>query len=126
MTMNERQALDLWRQLICDYVRSEEADLTVRQQAVLATVAIGNGPHTVRGLAADLNVAKPAITRALDVLEGLGYLKRARDPGDMRSVLIERTPLGAHWLRQFAQRLIDAEAGQAPHAQEVEPQRSVA
>ncbi|MEL7545173.1 MAG: MarR family winged helix-turn-helix transcriptional regulator [Pseudomonadota bacterium] len=124
--MNERQALDLWRHLICDYVRSDEADLTARQQAVLVTVALTSGPHTVRGLSADLNVAKPAITRALDVLESLGHVKRTKDPSDMRSVLIERTVQGADWLRAFGQRIIAAEAGFVEQTPTISSQRSVA
>lgn len=126
MALNERQALDLWRRLICGYVRSDEADLTARQQAVLVTVALTPGPHTVRGLSSDLNVAKPAITRALDVLEALGHVKRIRDPADMRSVLIERTVQGADWLREFGLRIIAAEAGFEPESEIPPAQRSVA
>ena len=79
MAMTQRQALELWRRALTAYVRSDESDMTARQQAVLMTVALTPGPHTVRGLAASLNIAKPAVTRALDVLEKLDYIKRTPD-----------------------------------------------
>ncbi len=59
------EALDLWRRVTVTTVRSDAPDLTARQLAVLMTVRLQPAPHTVRGLAAALNVGKPAITRAL-------------------------------------------------------------
>ena len=112
MAMTQRQALELWRCALTDYVRSEESDMTARQQAVLMTVALTPGPHTVRGLAAGLNIAKPAVTRALDVLEKLDYIKRTPDQNDLRSVHIERTVTGMTWLRGFGARILAAEAGE--------------
>src|SRR3546814_6357437 len=64
---------------LVDYVRSGRPDLTNRQMALMLTVYIGAGPHTVRGLAEALNVSKPVITRALNKLSALGYLRRERD-----------------------------------------------
>ena len=56
------------------------------------------GQHTVRGLAARLEVSKPAITRSLDRLVELGLAKRAPDPRDRRSVLVTRTRKGQDFL----------------------------
>lgn len=111
MAMTQRQALELWRQALTAYVRSDESDMTARQQAVMMTVALTPGPHTVRGLAEGLNIAKPAVTRALDVLEKHNYIKRIPDQNDLRSVLIERTVEGMTWLRGFGARIVEAEAG---------------
>lgn len=111
MAMTQRQALELWRQALTAYVRSDESDMTARQQAVMMTVALTPGPHTVRGLAEGLNIAKPAVTRALDVLEKYNYIKRIPDQNDLRSVLIERTVEGMTWLRSFGARIVEAEAG---------------
>jgi len=111
MAMTQRQALELWRCALTAYVRSDESDMTARQQAVMMTVALTPGPHTVRGLAADLNIAKPAITRALDVLEKHDYIKRTPDENDLRSVHIERTVAGMTWLRSFGANIVAAEAG---------------
>ncbi|GAB5458539.1 MAG: MarR family transcriptional regulator [Henriciella sp.] len=113
MAMTQRQALELWRQALTAYVRSDESDMTARQQAVMMTVALTPGPHTVRGLAEGLNIAKPAVTRALDVLEKYNYIKRIPDQNDLRSVLIERTVEGMTWLRGFGARIVEAEAGAA-------------
>ena len=112
MAMTQRQALELWRRALTAYVRSDESDMTARQQAVLMTVALTNGPHTVRGLAADLNIAKPAVTRALDVLEKQHFIKRTPDENDLRSVHIERTVEGTTWLRGFGANILEAEAGE--------------
>ena len=111
MAMNERKALDLWRRAVTSYVRTSDIDLSARQQAIFLTIALEAGPHTVRGLAADLNLAKPAVTRALDTLEKLGFVRRRRDENDLRSVFIERTVDGVVWLREFAGLIVAAEAG---------------
>lgn len=112
MAMTQRQALDLWRCALTAYVRSDESDMTARQQAVLMTVALTPGPHTVRGLSNHLNIAKPAVTRALDVLERNYFIKRIPDENDLRSVHIERTTQGMDWLRAFGGRIQAAEAGE--------------
>lgn len=109
MAMTQRQALEMWRRALTAYVRGEESDMTARQQAVMMTVALTPGPHTVRGLAAALNIAKPAVTRALDVLEKLHYIKRTPDQNDLRSVHIERTVEGMNWLRGFGALIVSAE-----------------
>ncbi len=55
----------------------------------------------MRGLSADLNVSKPAITRALDRLGELDFIRRKVDPLDRRSVLAQRTAKGAAFLRDL-------------------------
>jgi DNA-binding MarR family transcriptional regulator len=62
------QALDLWRTVLVDTVRSAGPDLSARQLAIVLTVYLTPPPHTVRGLAALLRISKPAVTRALDRL----------------------------------------------------------
>jgi DNA-binding MarR family transcriptional regulator len=52
----------------------------------------------VRGLAAGLNVSKPAITRALDRLGELSLARRKVDPMDRRSVLVQQTQAGEAFL----------------------------
>ncbi|WP_353185330.1 MarR family transcriptional regulator [Bosea sp. (in: a-proteobacteria)] len=89
------QALRLWRQVHLDLVRDGEADLSARQTAILLTVYLELPPHTVRGLAKQLGVTKPVITRALDTLGKLGLLTRKRDEADRRNVVIQRTVAGA-------------------------------
>ena len=90
------------RDTIVSMVRRDGPDLSARQLGVYLTCYLQEGPHTVRGLAADLNVSKPAITRALDRLEDLRLVKRVRDPMEGRSVLICRTPDGKTSLRELS------------------------
>ena len=112
MAMSERQSLDLWRRAVSSYVRTSELDLSARQQAIFMTIALQNGPHTVRGLAAGLNLAKPAVTRAVDMLEKAGFVRRRRDENDMRSIFVERTTKGMDWLRNFSGLIVAAGAGE--------------
>lgn len=95
------QALQLWRGALAESVRRDGPDLSARQMALLLTVYLTPPPHTVRGLAADLNVSKPAITRAIDRLSELGMIKRKTDDADRRSVLLQRTVKGSVFLREF-------------------------
>ena len=53
MQLSEREGLELWRRAVTASVRSDAPDLTARQQAILMTIALTPGPHTVRGLAAN-------------------------------------------------------------------------
>jgi DNA-binding MarR family transcriptional regulator len=89
------------RETILSMVRDDGDDLTARQLSVLLTVYLKDGPHTVRGLAAELSVSKTAITRALDRLGELSLARRAIDPNDRRSVNVERTAAGNAYLRNL-------------------------
>ncbi|HYD97861.1 MAG TPA: MarR family transcriptional regulator [Alphaproteobacteria bacterium] len=98
--------LEVWRIALTEWVRRDVPDLSARQFAVMLSVYLTPPPHTVRGLAAKLNVSKPAITRALDRLGQLGFLKRKRDETDRRNVLVQRTVKGSVYLSDFAE-LVD-------------------
>lgn len=95
------QALELWRGAIVESVRRDAPDLSARQMALMLTVYTTASPHTVRGLAAALNISKPAVTRAVDRLSELGLVKRKIDETDRRSVLLQRTVKGSVYLREF-------------------------
>lgn len=110
--LTEIQALDLWRRAIVDSVRVDAPDLSARQMALLLTVYLTSPPHTVRGLAAALNVSKPAITRAIDRLSELGMVRRKPDENDRRSVLIQRTVKGSVFLREFGELVVSAALSQ--------------
>src|SRR5215213_9136630 len=88
----------LLRKTVLALVRRDEADLTSRQFGVFLTVYLTAGPHTVRGLATELNVSKPAISRALDRLGELSLARRKVDPTDRRSVLVQQTREGNAFL----------------------------
>ncbi len=89
----------LLRDTVVALVRRDGIDLTARQLGVFLTCYLNDGPHTVRGLAASLDVSKPAITRALDRLGGLDLARRKVDPLDRRSVTVQRTAKGSSFLR---------------------------
>lgn len=101
--------LGTWMKALVDYVRSGEPDLTNRQMALLLVVYLKPGPHTVRGLARALNVSKPVVTRALNRLGSLGYLRRQRDDTDKRNIFVARTTEGAEFLEEFGHFLGDAD-----------------
>ncbi|MEM1105813.1 MAG: MarR family transcriptional regulator [Pseudomonadota bacterium] len=104
--MTEREALNALRAAFTAGVSGAAPDLTARQSALLLTVGLSAGPHTVRGLAAELDVSKPVISRAVDRLEALCLVRRVRDERDLRSVFIERTPAGSAFLRAMARPIL--------------------
>jgi DNA-binding MarR family transcriptional regulator len=122
MQLSEREGLELWRRAVTASVRSDAPDLTARQQAILMTIALTPGPHTVRGLAEHLHIAKPAVTRALDALARLDFIRRIKDDTDLRNIFIERTPEGMKYLRSFSG-LVLAAASSKDDA-ELAPKRS--
>ena len=113
---NVDQLVGILRDTVVALVRRDGPDLSARQLGVFLTCYLQEGAHTVRGLAAELNVSKPAITRALDRLGELDLARRKVDPLDRRSVLVQRTLKGAAFLRDM--RGIMAEAS-TPAARKV-------
>jgi len=107
--ITQQQALELWRQTLVESVRGSAPDLSARQIALLLCVYLQNKSHTVRGLAKDLKISKPAISRALDRLGELSYIKRERDELDRRNVLVRRTNKGSEFLVDYANTIIKAE-----------------
>jgi len=99
------RALRSWMQTLIRYVRSGQPDLTNRQMALMLLVYLTPGPHTVRGLAHVLGVSKPVITRALNTLGSLGYLRRVRDETDRRNVFVAKTSTGQEFLESFERNL---------------------
>jgi DNA-binding MarR family transcriptional regulator len=99
-------------QTLIGYVRSGQPDLTNRQMALMLLVYLTPGPHTVRGLAHILGVSKPVITRALNTLGTLGYLRRVRDESDRRNVFVAKTTTGQDFLEDFENHL--QSSGTAP------------
>ena len=95
------QLLTYWQQAVAGLVRSDDRDLTVRQLAILLTIYAKSKPCTVRGLAADLTISKPAVTRAVDTLEKLELCRRQPDETDRRSVLVQRTVRGSVYVAKM-------------------------
>ena len=64
-----------------------------RSSAVLATVD-REGPLTLGDLAQREHVAPPSITKAVEKLEGMGFVARQRDDSDRRVWWVKVTPAG--------------------------------
>ena len=99
-----------WHKIMEDAVRNDGPDLAMRQWAIMLSVYLKPGPHTVKDLSNALNIPKPAISRALDALSILGFIRRVRDPNDKRIVIVQKTSDGAIFLDEFA-RLVDSHTG---------------
>lgn len=100
MGLDRFTGLELWRQTMFEIVRRNDnaSDLSVRQTAILLNIYLTPEPHTVRALAAELNIAKPAVSRAIDKLSVLGLIRRQTDEKDRRSVNLYRTVDGARYV----------------------------
>ena len=107
------QALRLLHDVSLTQVRESGVDLSNRQLAILLTIYLELPPHTVRGLAAKLNVTKPVITRALDAMGEIDLVARRRDPADRRNVIVQRTVQGALYLEKLGD-LVVAQARSLP------------
>jgi DNA-binding MarR family transcriptional regulator len=108
------QRVEVFRQTVVALVRRDGPDLSARQLGVFLTCYLEEQAQTVRGLAAKLNVAKPAITRALDRLTEFDLVRRKDDPLDRRSVLVQRTATGMAFLRDLKTVLAKAGPGGEP------------
>ncbi len=98
----------IMRSAIVELVRREGPDLSARQLGVFLICYLETEAQTVRGLAAQLGISKPAITRALDRLTEFDLVRRKADPLDRRSVLVQRTAMGTAFLRELRANLRDA------------------
>jgi len=99
--LSPSQALRLWHDVGLAQVKDDAPDLSLRQITILLSVYLEPPPHTVRALAAKLDVSKPVITRALDAMGKLGFVSRRRDEKDLRNVLIQRTVKGSLFLERL-------------------------
>ena len=106
--LSSQQVLEIWRDSLVEGVRRDGPDLTARQLALILTVYLKPLPHTVRGLAEELNIGKPAVTRALDALTKYSFVRRIPDPDDKRSVQVQRTVKGSIYLVEYADRVVEA------------------
>tara|TARA_R110002072_G_scaffold20221_1_gene73859 strand:+ start:5333 stop:5734 length:402 start_codon:yes stop_codon:yes gene_type:complete len=103
MASQAMTSLEMMRRVSADAVRGAAADLTARQFALLLAIFMRPGPHSVRELAQALDLPKPAVTRALDVLERHAFIRRKRDQADRRDVSVHRTVKGAVFLYDYGE-----------------------
>jgi DNA-binding MarR family transcriptional regulator len=103
--------LEVFHKTLLAEVRSEHADLSMRQTVILLTVYLTDEPQTVRGLAAHLRISKPAVVRGLDRLQADGLVRRMREFGNLRSVIVVRTAAGAEMVERLKAALEAAGSG---------------
>jgi DNA-binding MarR family transcriptional regulator len=103
---NVDQLLSTLRDTIIGTVRRDGPDLSARQFGIMLICYLDEGPHTIRGLAATLEISKPAITRSLDRLVELDLAKRGPDARDGRSVLVLRTMEGTAFMSDLRSLLV--------------------
>ena len=100
----ESAAIDALRRAVTFMISSDTAhDLTQRQLGVLLLVVCVPGPHTIRGIAMALDLLKPAVTRAVDLLEAEGLVERQPDPSDRRSVFVVPTADARRFVRAISE-----------------------
>ena len=95
-------ALQFWHEALVKGLQNLPLDLSSRQMAIILHVYIGEGPHSVKSIHDELGISKPAICRALDVLEQSKLVKRQRDKEDKRNVYIQRSVKGSVYLSEFS------------------------
>ena len=71
-------SLEMLHRVSSEGVRAGDVDLSSRQFAVLLSIFMRPGPDSIREVSARLDLPKPAVTRALDVLERNGFIRRKR------------------------------------------------
>ena len=108
-----REALIPWFRTLVRSVRSDAPDLSARQMAILLAVYLDPEPHTIRGLAQQLHISKPAVTRAIDTLAHFEFVRRMPDESDGRSVLIQRTVKGSVHVDKLATEFLSMVRGDA-------------
>ena len=89
---HEDRAFEILDRAICGHVRQEECDMTMRQVAVLMTIA--KSPGNVCDIARRLNMSFASVSRAVDTLTRLSLASRKRQDDDRRVVEVSLTPKG--------------------------------
>lgn len=69
----------------------ETGEITTRQLTILLHVKHepDEQRRTIRGIARELQVSKPVVTRAIDTLKKLHLVEKILDPNDRRSVFVK-------------------------------------
>lgn len=96
------RALAFWHGVTAAALKQMPLDLSARQTAVLLNIYLIHQPHSIKSLAEELDISKPAVCRAVDALENAKLVRRTRDKQDKRNVLILPTAKGTAFLNEFA------------------------
>lgn len=116
---------NLLRGAVAGIVRRDQADLSARQLAIFLICYLDEPGQSVRGLAAGLNLSRPAVTRSLDRLTQFDLIRRKPDPAERRNVLVHRTTAGNAFLREL-RAIMNAAGKPQPLPQRSAPRRRLA
>jgi DNA-binding MarR family transcriptional regulator len=86
LARRSQQATDLFDEAVCETLGVNRTDLGVLD--VLERI----GPLPAGKLAEECGLSPGAMTAAIDRLERAGHVRRVRDAGDRRRVMVEITP----------------------------------
>jgi DNA-binding MarR family transcriptional regulator len=100
-TVKTMKALSLWHGVTSAALLQMPVDLSARQTAILLTVHMKSGPHSIKSLAKNLSISKPAVCRAIDVLENEKLLRRVADKKDKRNILLLPSAKGTAYLQEL-------------------------
>src|SRR5262249_44925385 len=84
-----------------------DANMTATQRLALMEI-VATGPIRLKMLALRLDTSLPTLSRAVDVLEGLGFVTKRVVSDDHRGVLISPTRRGTSWSARRRALLYDA------------------
>ncbi len=102
-----KEALALWYTVVLKGVREDSPDLSPRQMSILLTIYIDPKPYTIQMLSTRLKISKPAVCRAIDMMERISFVERKPDPRDKRKVFLGRTDPGYKYLGEFSETILN-------------------
>lgn len=102
------RTLVLWQRVTAAALEKLPYDLSTRQTAILLYIYVEPLPHSIKKLSEQLGISKPAVCRAVDVLEHAKLIKRARNRDDLRNVSLQRTVKGGNYLKEYAALILQA------------------
>lgn len=107
------RTLAFWQRVTAAALKKMPYDLSARQTAILLYIYVAPAPHSIKNLSRQLSISKPAVCRAVDVLEHARLIKRSRDRSDLRNILIQRTVKGSGYLKEYASLILQASRARA-------------
>ncbi len=101
-SVKTKKALTFWQGVNNIAMQRMPVDLSARQTSALLHIYLSAEPHTIKNLAEELDISKPAVCRAIDALEAAKLVKRMVDKKDRRNVIVARTAKGTSYVHDFA------------------------
>ena len=88
-------------------VHDGDAPMTATQRLALIEIAFA-GPMRPNVLARRMDTTPATVTRAIDALEELGFVRRGENPDDRRGILVAVTRNGRRWADRRRRLVLEA------------------